>query len=80
MKTVKVLKAHPYGNENRKPGQVCLVEEKHLDILEKAGLVVASDAPVVKETLKAAEKSDPQSEAPEKKRRSYRRRDLQAEE
>jgi hypothetical protein len=76
MKTVKVLKAHTYGPEQRKPGQVCLVEDKYFNILEKAGLVAASDAPVVKKPIKAIE----ESEAPEKKHRGYRRRDLQAEE
>ena len=81
MKTVTVLKAHPYGPEKRKPGQVCLVEEKHLGILEKAGLVIASNAPVTKKPLEEFVEPEPEpDEIPKtRKRRTYRRCDLQAE-
>jgi methionyl-tRNA formyltransferase len=79
MKTVTVLKAHPYGAEKRKPGQVCLVEDNHVGILEKAGLVMVSDVPVTKKPLMDFVDPDPDEIPKTTKRRTYRRRDLQAE-
>ena len=73
---VKVLKAHPYGRENRKPGQMATVMQSHLQVLERLGFVT-SDVPVVKKPIPVEPQED-QSKRRAVKR--YKRRDLKAEE
>jgi hypothetical protein len=69
---VRVLRRHPYGGKTRRPGEFYEAADKHAEILSLAGAVSLEPARlVVKQPIP--------EQAPEKKRRSYRRRDMEAE-
>lgn len=83
METVTVIKRHPYGREMRRPGQVCQVEARHAPILEKAGLIERKAKPIIKRPLpietREMDSEDEDKPQKKKKRRTYRRMDLRAE-
>ena len=86
---VTVIKSHPYGHEVRKPGQIRTVQLEHAPILKALGLIRLDEPPVVKKPIEPAsvpiqvettESGQIETEEDKPKRRSYRRRDMQAEE
>lgn len=89
MQSVTVQKSHIYDGKPRRPGQSYLAEDGHITFLTLAGLVRLGDPPlVVKKPLPEsrvepvirADEDHEQEKPKTRKRRYYRRRDLEAEE
>lgn len=73
MKTVKVLKSHPYGGKHRGIGQNYDLRDDHANLLQQLGLIVIEISPIVMKQLISKTETDA------KPTKRNKRRDMESE-
>lgn len=76
---VVVLKKHSYAQRTRVPGQKYEIRDEHVRLFQKMGLVAISPKPVVKRPIESPIQKPAAAPVEIPKRRTYKRRDLEAE-